>query len=143
MDSNPEINPFRVFHILNGHGVQYLVVGGTAVIYYGDFRKSQRASGEEVDKPDLDLWYNPTYANYFKLLDAIEELGKDVAEYRADPQPEPKKSVFRLTFEDYTLDLLTSIKASIKFADAFARRKVTILGSAEVGIISLPLTISG
>jgi len=74
---------FNIFDVFDRNGVEYLVVGGTAVSYYGEYRKSKIASGEVADKPDLDLWYNPGYENYFNLLKAIEELGQDVTRHEA------------------------------------------------------------
>jgi len=59
---------------LNKHAVQYLVVGGTAVAFHGYFRWSHNSSGEISDKFDLDIWYNPTYDNYYRLLNSLEEL---------------------------------------------------------------------
>lgn len=52
-----------VFDILNRNAVDYLVVGGTAVSYYGEPRRSKTANGQVVDKPDIDIWYNPSYQN--------------------------------------------------------------------------------
>jgi hypothetical protein len=58
----------RVCRILNKNGVQYLIVGGTAVAFHGYFRWSQNSTDAPTEKFDLDIWYNPTYDNYFKLL---------------------------------------------------------------------------
>ena len=60
----------QVCQILNKNSVQYLVVGGTAVAFHGYFRWSQNASDTPTEKFDLDIWYNPTYDNYFKLLNS-------------------------------------------------------------------------
>lgn len=60
------------------HSVEYLIVGGTAVAFHGYDRLSKDLSGQTMEKLDLDFWYNPTYDNYFRLL---EDLGEDVAEF--------------------------------------------------------------
>jgi hypothetical protein len=68
-----------VLHIcqtLNNNNVQYLIVGGSAVALQGFFRMSRSLSGAPTEKYDLDIWYNPTYPNYFNLLNALENLGE-------------------------------------------------------------------
>ena len=91
-----------VCKILNNHSVEYLIVGGTAVALHGFYRQSHTSSGNLAEKHDLDFWYNSTYDNYFKLLNALEDLGQDVAEFKAEVAPNPKKSFFRIEFEKFT-----------------------------------------
>ncbi len=55
--------------------MQYIIIGGTSVALNGYYRHSINLAGELTDKPDIDIWYNPTYENYFNLLKVIEELG--------------------------------------------------------------------
>ncbi|GAB4004126.1 hypothetical protein GCM10028808_01170 [Spirosoma migulaei] len=127
----------EIFAIFKRNFVEYMIVGGTAVAYYGYSRKSTNTKGEIVDKPDLDFWYNPTYPNYFNLINALEELGKDVTKYRDDFSPNPKTSFFKLEFEDYTLDLLPTIKAPLKFSVSFAKKKVAQYDGVDIPFISL------
>ena len=49
----------------NRNKVDYILVGGYAVIYHG----YNRTTG------DLDLWVNPTSQNYRKMLQAFVEFG--------------------------------------------------------------------
>jgi len=67
-----------VCNTLNKHSVEYLIVGGTAVALHGHYRPSSTPSGEYAEKHDLDIWYNPSYENYYRVLDALKELGVDV-----------------------------------------------------------------
>lgn len=113
-----------VCQVLNKHNVDYLVVGGSAVAYYGYFRHSITTAGVPADRPDVDIWYNPTYTNYFKLLDALATLGQDTAKHRNEKAPNPKKSFFKYEFDLFTLDLLPSIKSAINFGAASARREI-------------------
>lgn len=126
-----------VFSILNKHNVQSMVVGGTAVAFYGYIRLSTNQAGQVVNKPDIDIWYNPTYENYYKILNAIEELGKDVTQYRDEEMPNPKKSFFKFDFDNYTLDLLPRINASLKFSASFARRAIFEDNGLQISVISL------
>ena len=78
MQNNITNEIIRVCQILNKNEVHYLIVGGTAVAFHGYFRWSQNPAGAPTDKFDLDIWYNPAYDNYFKLLKALAELDQDV-----------------------------------------------------------------
>jgi hypothetical protein len=49
--------------------------GDATVELHGYYRLSTNLVGIINDKPDLDFWYKPTYENYFKLLNALAELG--------------------------------------------------------------------
>lgn len=125
----------RVCQVLNQYTVEYLIVGGSAVAYYGYFRHSITMAGMPADRPDVDIWYSPTYANYFKLLDALVALGQDVAKYRNEQTPNPRKSFFRYEFDLFTLDLLPAIKSAINFGPAFSRCEVIELGGIAISFI--------
>ena len=72
-----------------------------------------RNSNRPVDKADLDIWYNPTYENYFNLLNALEAVPLDVERLKAEQDPNPKKSFLKFDLADCTLDLNPSIRAAI------------------------------
>lgn len=118
--------------LLEKYHVQYLLIGGTAVALNGYYRHSTNTAGEIVEKPDIDIWYNPTYANYFNILKIMEELGRDVREFRNEISPNPRKSFFKLDFEDFTLDILPEIKAPIKFADAYRNKETVKLSETQI-----------
>jgi hypothetical protein len=137
MSDNALGSLLAVCSILNKHEVEYLVVGGSAVILHGYFRHSTNAAGVVADKPDLDFWYNPTYSNYFKILKVLKELGQDVAKFENEQSPNPQKSFFRYEFEQFTLDLLPALKASLKFGGSFRNRETGVFSGIEVPFISL------
>ena len=118
------------------HSVEYLVVGGTAVALHGFFRQSHDPSERLMEKHDLDFWYNPTYDNYFKVLDALEELGQDVTEFRAEVAPNPKKSFFRLEQEDFTIDFLPELPGLSRFRSSFDNRIISTIYEIEVPYIN-------
>ena len=70
MDSNLTDSIIKVCEVLNKLSVEYLIVGKTAVAVYGFYRKSTGKAVLPTDKHNLDFWYNSTYANYYKLLNA-------------------------------------------------------------------------
>ena len=109
---------------LNKHSVQYLIVGGAAVALHGYFRQSINLAGTATDIPDLDFWYNSTYENYFNLLNALEELGQDVKEFKEEQAPNPKKSFFRYQFENFTADFLPELKAPLIFRLSLNNREI-------------------
>jgi len=51
MSANPDFSD--LFSVFNAEGVEYLVVGAHAVIYYAEPRYTK----------DLDLWVNPSFDN--------------------------------------------------------------------------------
>jgi hypothetical protein len=126
----------RICSILNKHGVQYLIVGGTAVALHGYFRASTNQEGFKSDKPDLDCWYNPTYDNYFRLLNALEDLGEDVRDFKKEQTPNPKSSFFKFSFQDFTLDLLPQIKAPLKFFSSYSKREIVKLNGIDIPFIN-------
>jgi len=123
--------------VLNAHNVQYMFVGGTAVALHGYNRLSLDDAGTVLSKPDIDIWYNPSYPNYFRLLDAIEALGNDVKAFKDETSPDPERSFFRYEFDKFKLDLLPKIKVSLKFRLAFERKCSVGVGETEIPYISL------
>ncbi len=82
------------------------------------------------------FWYNPTYENYFKLLNALEELGQDVREFKEEQAPNPKKSFFRYQCENFTLDFLPGLKAPLIFRSCFDNREVVTLEGVDIPFIN-------
>ena len=136
MENNIADSLLQICSILNKHSVRYIIVGGTAVALHGYLRPSTDVTGATIDKPDLDFWYNPTYENYFNLLNALEELGQDVTEFKKEQTPNPKTSFFRYELEQFTLDFLPELKAPLKFGLAFKKREVITLGKIAIPFIS-------
>jgi predicted nucleotidyltransferase len=129
-------NILKVCSVLNNNSVKYLIVGGAAVAFHGYYRQSTASSGLPAEKDDLDIWYNPTYENYFKLLNALGELGLDVSEFKKEKSPNPKKSFFKYEFESFTIDFLPDIKHLSKFNDAYSQKNVSLIGNIEIPTIS-------
>lgn len=136
MEDNLKFTLLTICKLLEKYNVKYIIVGGVAVALNGFYRNSINASGELTEKPDLDIWYNPTYDNYFNLLKVIEELGQDVSEFNNDQSPNPGKSFFKLDFDDFTLDALPAIKADIKFSDANERKETINVDETQIYFLS-------
>lgn len=125
-----------VCKILNEEKVEYLVVGGTAVAFHGYFRWSKNAVGKDADKLDLDIWYNPLYPNYFRLLNAMEKLGQDVSAFREEQTPDPHRSYFKLNFDAFTLDFLPSLKGLSRFRKSFETKEIVTINEVEIYLIN-------
>lgn len=126
-----------VCRLLEKHNVQYLIVGGTAVALNGYYRMSMDTAGYPASKPDIDIWYNPTYDNYFNILKIIEELGQDITEFKNEKTPQPRSSFFKLDFDGFTLDFLPSIKATtITFENACKNRQTIKFDDSSVHFMS-------
>ncbi len=62
----------------------------------------------------------------------MEELGQDISEFKNERSPNPRKSFFKLDFDDFTFDALPEIKADIKFADANQRKDTVELEATKI-----------
>ena len=136
MEENFKTVLLSVCALLEKYNVKYMLVGGTAVALNGYYRHSVNIAGVLTNKPDIDIWYNPTYENYFNVLRVIEALGQDVTEFKNEQTPNPRKSFFRLDFDDFTLDLLPEIKAAIRFLDADQRKETIRLDEIQISFMS-------
>ncbi|HEY4322444.1 MAG TPA: hypothetical protein VGN20_00620 [Mucilaginibacter sp.] len=128
-------NILNICKVLSNHAVEYMIVGGAAVALHGYFRPSLDDAGSFTDKPDLDFWYNPAYANYFNLLNAFEELKLDVEEFKNETAPNPKKSFFKFECENFTLDFLPELKGLTRFSTSFKNKEAVSLQGTEIWFI--------
>lgn len=112
----------KLFH---SHGVEYLLIGGYAVGYYGYLR----ATG------DLDVWVAVGRDNADRLVDALREFGFDT------PQLSPSLflqdgSMVRMGNPPLRIEILTAI-SGVDFEDSYENRVEEVLDGVEVSIISL------
>ena len=127
----------KVCEIFDRHSIDYILVGGTAVALNGYFRMSSLSDGKVADKLDLDFWYNPSYSNYFKILNALEDLGRDMTRVKEKQAPNPKTSFFRYEFEEFKLDLLPKLDFGLDFRTSFDKREVIVFDDIQVFFLCL------
>ncbi|MEX0772596.1 MAG: nucleotidyltransferase [Balneolales bacterium] len=84
--------------LLNDHKVEYLLVGGYAVIIHG----YPRYTG------DIDIWIKPTRTNAQKLLRALADFGFADLNLGVDDFTEPNQ-IIQLGQQPTRIDLLTSV----------------------------------
>jgi hypothetical protein len=93
----------------NRNQVEYLIVGGYAVILHG----YHRTTG------DLDIWVNVTEENFQKLKRAFAESGLPVSAIESNDFFNPGKTdVFRFGRPPVSIDIITKLKG-IDFQSAF------------------------
>lgn len=115
---------FKEFlRLLSSNEVEYLVIGGYAVNYYGYARATA----------DLDIWIGITPANALAAARVVREFG--FAQAEAATFLEPGK-VIRMGVPPVRLEILTTI-SGVEFAGCYARRLETELDGVRVNLIRL------
>ncbi len=117
---------FKEFlQLLNSEKVEYLLVGGYAVGYYG----YPRATG------DMDVWIAVNTANAAALARVLRRFG-----FRADTVSTQSfltvDKVIRMGIPPVRIDLVTRVDG-IDFAQCFPRRTLARLDDVEVNLIGL------
>jgi len=107
------------------HEVDFLIVGGVAVQFYGcrDFR--------EVD--DLDLLLNPEIGNAHAFVHCLSTLVVNV-KFTAHQLTQPKV-LLPIKVNDFYLDIITP-KTGIQFPELSERSEGAHIGKADVRVIA-------
>ena len=105
--------------------VEYLLVGGYAVGYYG----YPRATG------DIDIWVSSTRDNAQRLVCALGLFGFHQKSLSVELFLK-EQSVVRMGVPPVRIDLLTSL-SGVSFADCYANRVEGVLDGVKVSLISL------
>ena len=99
----------QLFKSLNDHGVEYLLIGGVAVIAHGFPRTTK----------DIDIFINPTAENAQRCLQALLAIGFGTATLTT---PEKVVQTEVTIFKDFLrLDVLTRVKG-LEFESAWLRK---------------------
>ncbi len=123
----PSLPPdFKEFlRLLNSHGVEYLLVGGYAVGYYGYPRATA----------DMDIWVARTPQNADRLVRVLKEFGFNVP----DLSPElflKERQVIRMGVPPFRIEIVTSA-SGVTFEECYSARVRAVIDDIEVNIISL------
>lgn len=99
----------HLFKSLNDHGVEYLLIGGVAVVAHGAARTTK----------DIDFFIRPTVENATKCLAALEDVGFGTVFLTT---PEKLCATEVTIFKDIVrVDILTRVKG-IDFVDAYHKK---------------------
>ena len=119
-------NDFKEFlTLLNAHGVEYLLIGGYAVGYYGFPRATN----------DMDIWIAVGKANAERVVAVVKEFGFETPALNASLFL-VEKNVVRMGNPPMRIELLTTIDG-VQFADCYPEKIVEMIDGIEVNIISL------
>lgn len=122
---------------MNKYQVEYLLIGGTAVGFYGYVRPSAPVGFVSNEmKHDLDFWYNPTIKNFYQLLKALSEFGVETRELEKIVF-DPKKTFLRIPMKTYKMEFLCQISGIKDFNESRGRAKNINLEGQEIFLISL------
>lgn len=115
---------FREFlKLLNSHEVEYLLIGGYAVNYYGYARATI----------DMDVWIRISPENAPKLTEAIQKFG--FSQVRDQLFLEPGK-VIRMGVPPLRIEIQTSV-SGIDFAECWRNRTAAEIDGVPVNLIGL------
>jgi predicted nucleotidyltransferase len=111
--------------IMEKHQVEYVLVGGFAVNFYGYIRTTQ----------DIDILVNPSTKNAKKMVNALDEFG-----FGSDGVPteyfEAEGTAIHMGVEPNRIDLLTNLKG-ISNKEIFQRKERVKFENIFLNIISL------
>ena len=110
--------------LFNAHNVEYLLIGGQAVIAHGYPRLTK----------DMDLWLRPTADNGKRVLIALKEFGASPPGFQEERFEDPT-TMLMLGCEPFRIDLLTSIPG-IDFGSAWEHREWVVLDGVSIPLIS-------
>lgn len=111
--------------LLNEKSVEYLLVGGYAVGYYGH----PRATG------DMDVWVNANLDNAILVVAALTDFGFGSTAPAPDLFSQPDL-VVRMGNPPLRIEILTGI-SGVNFTDCWEARHVTALDGVPVNMIDL------
>jgi hypothetical protein len=116
---------FKEFaQLLNAHGVEYLIVGGYALMVHGH----PRYTG------DIDFWVNPTADNAERLIKVLNEFG--MSSLGIEPESlRIANTVIQMGYPPARIDLMTSIEG-VEFAQCYPNALRVVIEDVALTIIS-------
>ncbi|MFO7798293.1 DUF6036 family nucleotidyltransferase [Rhodohalobacter sp.] len=111
--------------LLNDQKVEYLLVGGYAVVFYGYVRYTG----------DIDFWINPTEENAIRLVEVLDRFGfgslnLTIHDFTKDDQ------IIQLGYPPNRIDIITSV-TGLTFTDCYPKRKSFLIDGVDIQTISL------
>ena len=117
----------KLLQLLNEFQVEYLIVGGFAVMKYREPRYTK----------DLDVWIHNSLQNCIRVIGALRKFGAplDNDGITAETFSE-KQVVYQIGIAPVRIDILTKI-TGVEFADAWKNRVPSTFFGVPVHFISL------
>ncbi len=125
MAENPHYR--ELLQLLNEFEVEYLIVGGFAVMKYGEPRYTK----------DLDVWVHNSSQNSVRLVGALRKFGAPLDHDGITPATfREKQVVYQIGVAPVRIDILTEI-TGVEFSNAWRKRVASTFFGVPVHFISL------
>ena len=111
--------------LLNDQGVEYLLIGGYAVGYYGYPRATN----------DLEIWVAIDPNNAERIVEALRKFGFDMVELSASLFLQDE-NIIRMGIPPMRIEIITAI-SGVSFDECYAERVTDTIEGIEVNLISL------
>ncbi len=115
----------ELLKLLKDKQVEYLLIGGYAVGYYGYPRATQ----------DIDIWIAINPKNAKKMVITLKEFGFLTPQLSENLFLQ-EDSIIRMGVPPLRIEVMTTI-SGVSFAECYAKRVTGMLDDVEVNIISL------
>ena len=109
MAENPRYK--ELLRLLNEFEVEYLIVGGFAVMKFGEPRYTK----------DLDVWVCNSAQNSFRVVAALKKFGAPLEHDGITPETFEKQVVYQIGIAPVRIDILTEI-TGVSFPCAWGNR---------------------
>jgi len=125
MAENPHYR--ELLQLLSEFEVEYLIVGGYAVMKYGEPRYTK----------DLDVWVHNSAQNSVRVIQALKKFGAPLDHDGINAETFAEKQVvYQIGVAPVRIDILTEITA-VDFSDAWKKRVPSSFFGVPVHFISL------
>ena len=125
MAENPHYK--ELLQLLNEFEIEYLIVGGFAVMKYGEPRYTK----------DLDVWIHNSPQNSVRVVAALEKFGAPLEHDGITPETFTEKQVvYQIGIAPVRIDILTEI-TGVQFPEAWTKRVTSTFFGVPVNFISL------
>ena len=106
----------QLLQLLNEFEVEYLIVGGYAVMKYGEPRYTK----------DLDVWVHNSAPNSLRVVEALKKFGAPLDHDQINVETfTGKQVVYQIGVAPVRIDILTEITA-VEFSDAWRKRSQAV-----------------
>ena len=116
----------ELFRSLNEKGVEYLLIGGYAVIIHGYVRNTN----------DIDVVVSNDPENVARCLSALDDFGFGGLDLRTALTSD-ERDVVRMGIEPMKIEILNYLNG-VDFAEAYGRRITRDVEDIKIDVISLP-----
>jgi predicted nucleotidyltransferase len=125
MAENPHYK--ELLQLLNEFEVEYLIVGGFAVMKYGEPRYTK----------DLDVWVHNSPKNSLRVVEALKKFGAPLDHDGVTAETlSGKQVVYQIGIAPVRVDILTDI-TGVEFGNAWKKKVASTFFGVPVHFISL------